>query len=102
MRRSARLLVAAQVALLAAALVLPAVAGASTPTTVNLTILDGTCSVAPPTIGIGDTVCARAVVTVTGTGPGEYRTHWFAPGSFGATFQDVHALGDAGTYTFED
>src|SRR3954447_2293947 len=102
MHRSARSLVAFQVALLAAALVLPAAVAASAPTTVTLSILDATCSGAPATIAAGDTVCARAVVTVTGTGAGEYRTHWYAPGAFSPTFQDVHALTDAGTYTFDD
>ena len=102
MHRTVRSLVVLQVALLAAAFLLPAAAAASAPTGATLTILNAGCSAAPGTVTVGDTICARAVVTVTGTGAGEYRTHWYGPGAFSPTFQDVHALSGAGTFTFQD
>jgi hypothetical protein len=102
MTRAARSLVIPFVALLVATLVAPASVAASAPSAATLTIQNASCSGAPGTIAVGDTVCARAVVTVTGTGAGEYRTHWYAPGAFSPTFQDVHPVAGAGSYTFTD
>src|SRR3954467_219456 len=100
MHRSARFLAAVQVALLAMALVLPAAVAASAPAGATITILDGTCGAAAGTIAPGDSICAHVVVTVTGDGAGEYRTHWYGPSASGPTFQDVHALSGPGTFTF--
>src|SRR5262245_6156066 len=102
MRRTARTLVIPLVAMLLATLALPAAVAASAPSGATLTMLDAACGAAPGTVAVGDTVCARAVVTVTGTGAGEYRTHWYAPGALNPTFADVHALSGAGTFTFQD
>jgi hypothetical protein len=102
MSRAARPFVLPVVALMLATLALPGIVAASSPTAATLTILDGSCSAAPGTIHAGDTVCARAVVTVSSSGTQSYRTFWYGPGAFTPTFQDVHALSGSGSMTFED
>jgi hypothetical protein len=102
MTRAARPFVVPFVALMLATLALPAAVVASSPTAATLTILDSSCSGAPGTLHVGDTVCARAVVTVSSSGSQAYRTFWYGPGAFSPTFQDVHTLSGSGTVTFED
>ena len=102
MPRITRFAAILQATLLVAAIAIPATAAASSPTATTLTMLDASCSGAPGTITAGATVCARAVVTVSATGTGDYRTSWFGPGALTPTFQDVHALSGSGTFTFED
>ena len=102
MSRAARPFVLPFVALMLAALAVPGAVSASSPTAATLTILDASCSGAPGTIHVGDTVCARAVVTVSSSGSQAYRTYWYGPGAFTPTFQDVHALSGSGSVTFQD
>jgi hypothetical protein len=102
MNRAARPFALPFVALMLATLALPAAVVASSPTAATLTILDSSCSGAPGTVHVGDTVCARAVVTVASSGTQAYRTYWFGPGAFTPTFQDVHTLSGSGSVTFQD